>query len=85
MARKSSLSGHVVSKKGISVDPTKVDTINNWPQPTNVTEVRSFLGMVRYYRILMEDFSIIALPITCLICKSTKFEWTNEYENSFRD
>ena len=41
--------GHVVNKDGISVDPTKVEAVVNWPRPTNVTEVRSFLGLASYY------------------------------------
>ena len=42
--------GHVISKEGVQVDPKKVEAVSNWPRPTNVTEIRSFLGMARYYR-----------------------------------
>ena len=42
--------GHVISKEGISVDPTKTVAVVDWPRPTNVMEVRSFLGMAGYYR-----------------------------------
>ena len=42
--------GHVVSKEGVSTDPDKIKSITEWPQPTTVTEVRSFLGFVSYYR-----------------------------------
>ena len=41
--------GHIVTKDGISVDPTKVEAIVNWPRPTNVSQVQSFLGMAGYY------------------------------------
>ena len=41
--------GHVISKEGVSVDPTKVKVVVNWPRRTNITEVSSFLGMVGYY------------------------------------
>ncbi|KAL5540696.1 hypothetical protein UlMin_043348 [Ulmus minor] len=37
--------GHVVSKDGISVDPAKIDAVSKWPAPTNVTKIRSFLGL----------------------------------------
>ena len=40
--------GHVISKEGVQVDPKKVEAVFNWPRPTNVTEIRSFLGMARY-------------------------------------
>src|SRR5262249_54987326 len=42
--------GHVISKKGIQMDPKKVEVVSNWPKPTNVTKIRSFLGMAGYYR-----------------------------------
>ena len=42
--------GHVVSKEGVSTDPDKIAAVTEWPQPTTVTEVRSFLGFVSYYR-----------------------------------
>ena len=42
--------GHIVTRDGISVDPKKVEVIQNWPRPTSVTEIRSFLGLASYYR-----------------------------------
>ena len=42
--------GHVVSRMGITVDPAKIEAVTNWPRPTTVTEVRSFLGLAGYYR-----------------------------------
>ena len=59
--------GHIVTKDGISVDPTKVVAIVNWPRPTNVSEVRSFLSIAGYYRRFVEGFSKLALPITKLL------------------
>ena len=56
--------GHMVSKEGISVDPTKVEVVTKWKRPKNVFEVHSFLGLVGYYRRFVEDFSRIACPIT---------------------
>ena len=61
--------GHVVSKDGIQVDPKKIEAIIDWLRPTTVTEVRSFLGLVGYYRRFMKDFSKIAAPLTRLTQK----------------
>lgn len=80
---KVSFLGHVISGNGISVDPAKVEAVSNWPQPTNVTEVRSFLGLAGYYRRFVEGFSQIASPLTNLTWKLVKFEWTQECERSF--
>ncbi|GKV11068.1 hypothetical protein SLEP1_g22354 [Rubroshorea leprosula] len=75
--------GHVVTKDGISIDPQKIEAVVDWKRPNNVAEIRSFLGLACYYRRFVGDFSRIALPMTRLIRKDTKFEWTPECEKSF--
>ena len=65
--------GHVVSKDGIQVDPKKMEAIIEWPRPTTVTEVRSFLGLAGYYRRFVKDFSKIAAPLIRLTQKNVKF------------
>ncbi|RVW98761.1 Transposon Tf2-2 polyprotein [Vitis vinifera] len=77
--------GHVVSKAGIIVDQSKVEAVQEWQRPTNVFEVRSFLGLVGYYRRFVEDFSRIAAPMTRLTRKWVKFDWNEEYENAFQE
>ena len=49
--------GHVVSKEGVAVDPAKVEAVLDWQQPKNISEIRSFLGLVGYYRRFLRDFS----------------------------
>ena len=58
--------GHVVSKEGVSTDPQKIKAVTEWPQPTTVTEVRSFLGFVIYYRRFIPNFSKVAKPLKLL-------------------
>ena len=77
--------GHVISGEGIAVDPTKVDTMTNWEAPTTVAEIRSFLGLAGHYRRFIENFSKIAKPMTELLKKDTKFNWTKECEASFQE
>ena len=75
--------GHIVSSEGIRVDPTKIEAVVNWKPPRNVTEVRSFLGLAGYYRRFVRGFSVIASPLTKLLRKGIKFEWTKKCRNSF--
>ncbi|XP_073056884.1 uncharacterized protein [Primulina eburnea] len=77
--------GHIISKDGITVDPTKIESVKKWPIPMTVAEVRSFLGLAGYYRHFIADFSKIALPLTTLTRKTVKFEWTNECQQSFQE
>ncbi|KAL8104027.1 hypothetical protein AgCh_028305 [Apium graveolens] len=77
--------GHIVSGRGIELDPTKVEPITNWPRPSIVTEVRSFFGLAGYYRRFVEGFSSIALPLTQLMRKGIKFEWNDDREKSFQE
>jgi hypothetical protein len=76
--------GHVISGEGIAVDPAKVEAIMEWPAPTNVTEVRSFMGLAGYYRRFVEGFSKIAGPITELQKKNKKFVGTEKCAEAFR-
>lgn len=48
--------GHIVSKEGITTDPEKVQSVQDWPIPSNIKEIRSFLGLCSYYRRLLEIF-----------------------------
>ena len=56
--------GHVVSASGVFVDPEKVETIMSWERSKSVFQIRSYLGLARYYRRFIEDFSRLATPMT---------------------
>ncbi|XP_016203988.1 uncharacterized protein LOC107644611 [Arachis ipaensis] len=76
--------GHVVSQQRIAVDPAKVEAVMDWGQPTSVTEIRSFLGLVGYYRRFIKGFSQLALPLTKLTRKDAPFVWTPECKETFQ-
>ncbi|KAL0561191.1 hypothetical protein IC582_001612 [Cucumis melo] len=83
--KKVSFLGHVVSSEGVSVDPAKIEAVTNWPRPSTVSEIRSFLGLAGYYRRFVEDFSHIAIPLTQLTRKGTPFVWSPTCESSFQE
>jgi hypothetical protein len=77
--------GHIISKGGISVDPSKVKSVLSWNTPQNVSDIQSFLGLAGYYRRFIEGFSKIAKPMTDLLEKGKTFEWTPRHEASFQE
>ncbi|KAK1652458.1 hypothetical protein QYE76_070263 [Lolium multiflorum] len=76
--------GHVISKDGIAVNPSKVAAVLEWEAPKTVKEIRGFLGMAGYYRRFFEGFSKIAGPMTKQLRKNTPFVWSEECEKSFQ-
>ncbi|GJS62442.1 putative reverse transcriptase domain-containing protein [Tanacetum coccineum] len=76
--------GHVINGDGIHVDPSKIEAIKNWEAPITPSEVRSFLGLLGYYRRLIENFSKIAKSLTILTQKSKTFDWGKEQKKSFQ-
>ncbi|KAA3483103.1 DNA/RNA polymerases superfamily protein [Gossypium australe] len=75
--------GHIVSGGGIRVDPSKILAIVEWKPPRNVSDIRSFLGLASYYKWFVKGFSMIAIPMTRLLHKDVKFEWTEKCQQSF--
>ena len=88
--------GHVVSNERVSTDPDKIKAVTEWPQPTTVTEVRAFLGLVvgfvNYYRRFIPNFSKVAKPLNKLLQnvegtpsqkKKFKVHWGPEQQEAF--
>ena len=75
--------GFVISTSGISMDPTKISTIIDWPSPTNVKELQSFLGFANFYRRFIGGYSAKVKPLTSLLKKGSTFIWDSDQENSF--
>ena len=75
--------GHIVSKNGLEVDPSKIEAVQKFPVPRSQTEVESFLGLASYYRRFVPKFAEIARPLHKASETSTKFEWTPEAQDAF--
>jgi hypothetical protein len=80
---KFSFLGHVNTRGCIVVDPGKVRDVLNWEPPTTVSKIWSLLGPTGYYRRLIEGFSKILKPLTSLLEKDKKLEWSEACQNSF--
>jgi hypothetical protein len=74
---------HVISSEGVTIDPAKIKEIMDWPATRNVREVRSFMGLARYYRRFIKGFSKIGNPIMELQRKGRRFMWSRECEDIF--
>ncbi|XP_078799615.1 uncharacterized protein LOC144990300 [Oryzias latipes] len=77
--------GHVVSAQGISTDPQKIQKVQDWPIPKNISEVRQFVGLASYYRRFVADFATIARPLHELTKKYARFDWTTECQEAFEE
>ena len=78
------LLGHILSSKGIKPIPEKVRVITNWIPPKNISQLRSFLGAVGYYRKFIKNFALIAKPLFKLLKKGAEFKWSNEADIAFK-
>ena len=83
MVKRGIVLGHVVSKDGLEVDKSKIDLIANLPPPKSVKDVRSFLGHAGFYRRFIKDFSKISKPLSNLLAKDVKFEFSDDCKTSF--
>lgn len=75
--------GYKIDRNGIHKTKSKIEAILDAPRPTNVSEVRSFLGLINYYGRFFENLSDLLEPLHNLIRKNTTFKWTEECEKSF--
>eukprot|EP00253_Pinus_taeda_P009607 PITA_09607 len=74
--------GHTISQQGLQVDPNKIAIIQKVPPPQKVRDVQSFLGLARFYRRFIKDFSKLALPLFGLLGKDVEFKWTDDYQRA---
>lgn len=77
--------GHEISEEGVRTDGKNVAAVQKWPTPTNVKEVRGFLGLAGYYRKFVKNFGIISRPLTDLLKKNSVFRWTELDAATFQE
>ncbi|CAM8981994.1 unnamed protein product [Rhodiola kirilowii] len=74
--------GHYISGQGMEVDPSKIEAIQNLPQPANLKQLRGFLGLTGYYRRFVPKYAAVAEPLTKLLRKDA-FAWHFDAAESF--
>ena len=77
--------GYHIGADGKWPDEGKLNALSKWPEPTNTTEVRSFVGFCSYYRRFDKDFAGIAKPLYELTKKHQRFYWNENCQRSFED
>jgi RNase H-like domain found in reverse transcriptase len=74
--------GHIISSHGVAIDPHKIKAMKSWPEPTNVKQLRDFLGLIGYYRKFIKGYGAISKPFTNLLRKNS-FKWDEESKSVF--
>ena len=69
--------GYILSPTGLTMDPVKVQTIQDWPEPRKVKDVQSFLGFANFYRRFIHEYSEIVVPLTRLTRKDLKWNFSD--------
>jgi len=71
-----------ISAEGVAMDPAKVDMVQSWPTPRTLRALRGFLGLTGYYRCFINNYGVIATPLTALLKRDT-FRWTDAATTAF--
>ncbi|XP_026743752.1 uncharacterized protein LOC113505319 [Trichoplusia ni] len=75
--------GHIITENGLKPDPNKVKSVQEFPVPKCPKDIKSFLGLISYYRRFIPEFSKLSKPLSSLLKKNVSFVWTNEQQLAF--
>jgi hypothetical protein len=73
----------MVSNLGVATDPSKIQVVMDWPQPSNLKELQGFLGLASYYHKFIRHFVILSKPLSDLLCKDAVFVWSPTQAEAF--
>ena len=73
----------ILSPNGLTMDPSKVNTVLEWPEPHKVKDIQSFLGFANFYRQFISDYWKFTVPWTWLTCNGTLWDFSDACQNSF--
>lgn len=74
---------HVVFAQGVRADPGKIQAMVDWPHPKTIKALRSFLGLIGYYRKFIRGYGSIATPLTAML-KKNSFSWSEPAQETFQ-
>ena len=75
--------GHEISQDGLHKSQKKIGAVVNAPHPENVSQVRSFIGLINYYQHFLPNLSTLLQPLNKLLEKGSKWKWTPQCEEAF--
>lgn len=74
--------GHLIQEGRVFADPKKIESIQKWPCPSSINELRAFLGLTGFYRRFIKDYDLITRPLHDLL-KKHAFEWNDAATSAF--
>jgi hypothetical protein len=75
--------GHIIRAEGVATDPAKIQVVKEWATPTDSKQLRTFLGLVGYYRKFIRNYGVLSRPLTDLLKKNIQFVWTPQLQQCF--
>jgi hypothetical protein len=76
--------GHCIFAQGVSTEPSKITTVQQWPVPKNLKDIRDFLRLTGYYKKFIKHYGMLCRPLTQLLKKGSPFVWSSPTKEAFQ-